>query len=155
MVYTDGSCYNRDGSGGWGFVVLKNHKIVFRKNGQATDTTSNQMEMQAVLEALRYIHGHHKFVHRIIIRSDSSYVVNGMNDWIHKWALRGWCNSNGDPIKNIDIWKELRDIRTRCLTYVQWVKGHAGIYGNEEADRLAGLGRKGILVRSILKKKVI
>ncbi|KAL1941465.1 hypothetical protein VTO73DRAFT_7282 [Trametes versicolor] len=67
--------------------------------------------------------------------SDSKYVVDGLTKYLPAWESRGWIG-----VANADVFKEAAALlRTRSApTTFRWVKGHARIRGNEEADRLAG-----------------
>lgn len=73
------------------------------------------------------------------IRTDSKYVVNGMDDWMHKWTDKKW-----EKVENADLWKKLKDARQERAgkTVFVHVRGHSGEPGNEEADKLAVEGAK-------------
>ncbi len=132
QIYTDGACLGNPGGGGWGAVLLyKEHckKI----SGHQKDTTNNQMEMRAVIEALKII----KKSSQIIVYTDSKYVQNGISQWIHSWKKNGWRNSNKKPVKNVELWRELDEYSSRHQIEWRWVKGHNGDKYNEMADRLA------------------
>jgi len=133
-IYTDGACEPNPGNGGWGYVVLcgENHDQVFCTGlGGEIDTTNNRMEMMAVIMALEYFDSPQE----ILIFSDSTYVVNGLNSWIHTWKEK---KDRWDNIKNQDLWQELWDLKHfHNLVMATWVKGHIGIEFNEMADRLA------------------
>jgi len=61
-------------------------------------------------------------------------------EWIHGWKKRGWKNSAKKAVKNVDLWKELDAVNAKFNVNWKWVKGHAGVDGNERADELARLG---------------
>lgn len=92
------------------------------------------MEITAVLEAMKWSIQNTP----AIIYSDSSYVVNGVNKWIGGWANAGWKKGNRQ-IKNTDLWQEVYDVKQSFRGSVEWVRGHSGVPGNEEADMLAKL----------------
>jgi ribonuclease HI len=136
VAYTDGAS-RKDGRGGWGAYIESGGSPFVRLFGGEEDTTNNRMELTAVLEALWYLPPF-STVHVV---SDSRYVLDGAQDWVHGWEKRGWVTSEGSPIKNSDLWQELLSAidRHERITW-EWVRGHTGVYGNEEADRLAGKG---------------
>ena len=137
VAYTDGACSGNPGPGGWGVVLRAKveGKIVRERllSGGCKHTTNNRMELRAAIEALKALRKPSK----IIIVTDSTYVKEGLNNWIKKWKSNGWRTANNKPIKNEDLWK-LLDIENRknSVTW-QWIKGHAGHEGNELADKLA------------------
>jgi ribonuclease HI len=70
--------------------------------------------------------------------SDSRYLVDAVNlRWIESWLRRNWVKSNKEPVKNIDLWKEIVELRQRHQIKFIWVKGHNGIEENERCDELA------------------
>jgi ribonuclease HI len=130
-IYTDGSCL-RDRTGGWGAVILNESK----KNelsGSEHRTTSNRMEMLAVIQALEAIDP--KLPARVT--TDSKYVKRGMEDWLKQWKQTGWLTTEGEPVKNDDLWQRLDEICSERHITWQWVKGHSGHKHNERADALA------------------
>ena len=98
--------------------------------GGEVETTNNQMELTAVIEALSAI----KRPVPMVVSLDSQYVKNGILEWMPQWKKRGWKTAAGKPVKNIELWQKLDDIEWK------WVKGHAGEPGNEKADELANRG---------------
>ena len=131
-IYTDGACRGNPGPGGWG-ALLKCGDYKKEVNGFAALTTNNIMELTAVIEALKLI----KTSSKIIITTDSTYVKNGITDWIHNWKLKGWKTANKKPVKNKDLWQSLEKLSSQHSIQWEWVKGHAGHFGNERADQLA------------------
>ena len=134
-IYTDGACRGTPGPGGWGALLLagRHRKEMF---GGERDTTNNRMELMAVIEALNVLKGSRS----VILHTDSKYVKDGIESWIENWKKRGWKTAAKKPVKNQDLWMALDEARARHDIDWRWVKGHAGIEGNEEADRLANLG---------------
>jgi len=132
-IYTDGACSGNPGPGGWGAVLLyKEHRKEI--SGGAKETTNNRMEMQAVIEALKTLK---KESAKIIVYTDSKYVLTGISEWIFGWKKNGWKNAAKKPIKNIDLWQELDAETAKHEIKWVWVKGHNGNKYNEIADRLA------------------
>ncbi len=100
------------------------------------DTTNNRMELKAVIEGLKAL----KRRSRVQICTDSQYVKNGMESWIHGWKRNGWKTAAKQPVKNADLWRELDEQVAAHVCGVDWVKGHAGHAENERADALANRG---------------
>lgn len=134
-IYTDGACRGNPGVGGWGAIIhyLDTSKELF---GGSHETTNNQMEMQAVIEGLKAL----KEPCNITLYTDSKYVMDGITNWIHGWKQNNWKTANKKPVKNKELWQELDGLVSKHNIEWKWVKGHAGIPGNERADELANLG---------------
>ena len=144
-VYTDGSCLpNPSEHGGWSFVVYDDGREIATLSGKAESmTTSNRMEMTAMLSALMWLGERPGIVH-----SDSQYVVNGINSWCRSWARRGWMRKDKAtkqlvPVPNADLWQAMLAARMPQHR-IAWCRGHAGILGNERADELAEAARMGV-----------
>lgn len=142
-VYTDGACSVNPGPGGWAAIFILPSGIKKLVGGVA-NTTNNQMELQAVIEAVRKITTLRvsASVH-FRIYSDSAYVVNAINqNWIDSWQRSNWKTSSGDDVKNLGQWKELLRLlaeaeRKGVRISFEKVKGHSGDKYNEIVDRLA------------------
>lgn len=131
-IYTDGACKGNPGIGGWGVLMRYGvHEKVL--NGALAHTTNNQMELTAVIEALRAI----KRPCPIRITTDSVYVKNGITSWINNWKRNGWQTANKQPVQNKELWQALDLLVHRYSIEWHWIKGHSGHLGNEMADRLA------------------
>lgn len=137
VIYTDGACSGNPGPGGWGVVMFHGSKQKELKGGDP-DTTNNRMEMQAVIEALKAIKP--SWSGKTVLFSDSTYVLKGLQEWMPGWKKRGWKTAAKKPVKNVDLWKELDELAAARKIDWRWVKGHAGDFGNERADALAGEG---------------
>jgi ribonuclease HI len=136
-IYTDGSCLNNPGRGGYGAIIQRLgvegtyvdevlEEVVL--SGGEPNTTNNRMEMMAILEAVKWCN---KNVgsEPVSLYSDSSYVLNSIT--------KGWKRK-----ANIDIWAEmdkaLAEIAKREIQIKwNWVKGHAGNELNERVDEIA------------------
>ena len=137
ILYTDGACSGNPGPGGWGVVMqYKGHKKTL-KGGEA-DTTNNRMELMAAIRAIEAIKPAYKGP--ITLWTDSTYVLKGITEWITGWKRRGWIKADKKPVINKDLWQQLDALNAQYDIDWKWVKGHAGIDGNEEADALARAG---------------
>jgi len=132
VIYTDGACSGNPGPGGWGSILMYNGHRRELSGGEPA-TTNNRMEMMAVIEALEAL----KRSCRIVIHTDSTYVMKGMTEWMDNWKRRGWKTADKKPVKNVDLWQRLDEAMTRHDVEWRWVRGHSGIPENERADELA------------------
>jgi ribonuclease HI len=136
-LYTDGACKGNPGPGGWG-VLMRYGSVEKELCGGEANTTNNRMEMLAVINGLEAI----KRSSKVLITTDSQYVLKGINDWIEGWKARGWKTAAKQPVKNVDLWQRLDSALQGHDVQWQWVKGHAGHKDNERADELANRGIK-------------
>ncbi len=137
-IYTDGSSLGNPGLGGWGTVVVEKEKIIEELGGCDKNTTNNRMELQAAIEAIKYINKKHK-ESTVTIHADSSYVLGGVTNWIFGWEKNGWRTANKKPVMNQDLWKELIGVVRASKATITWqkVKGHSGHIYNDKADEIA------------------
>ena len=131
-AYTDGACRGNPGPGGWG-VVLESRGHARELLGAQEQTTNNRMELQAAIEAL----GSLTEPCEIEVVTDSTYLKNGMESWLAGWKRKGWKTSDGKPVKNQDLWRQLDALVATHQVHWRWVRGHTGVEGNERADALA------------------
>ncbi|MCZ6578548.1 MAG: ribonuclease HI [Gammaproteobacteria bacterium] len=134
VMYTDGACRGNPGPGGWG-VILSYASRQKTLSGFEPETTNNRMELTAAIEGLRALTRSCE----VDLNTDSKYVLQGINEWIENWKVNGWKTATRKPVKNADLWNLLDKQTLRHRVNWHWVKGHAGIEGNEEADRLANM----------------
>lgn len=134
-AFTDGACNQQAKRGGWGFVLTRDDKKL-RRSGGATNTTNNQMELVAVIEALKTLKDRYP-KNPIVVHSDSQYVIKGMNEWLVGWKQNNWIKSDKKPVLNRDLWIELDSLNEELNVDWNWVKAHNGNVYNEEADQLA------------------
>lgn len=145
VIYCDGACEPNPGAGGWGFAVFRDGVEIHSDCGGSVATTNNIMEMTGALMALRWL-SEQGIVEPVRILCDSRYTVDGCNAWRLAWKARGWKRKGKNPeIANLDLWKELDDALRAVPIRLEWVKGHAGIIGNERADELSLIGREAAL----------
>jgi ribonuclease HI len=141
QVWTDGACEPNPGTGGWGYLLQTETGLVREDCGGEIETTNNRMELTAILMALKALPDGAMAV----IYSDSQYCVNGMTVWSKGWKRRQWHKKDGSPMPNRDLWLALNEADKRVRATYKWVRGHAGNAGNERADVLASIGRRGVL----------
>ena len=135
VIYTDGACKGNPGPGGWGaWITFGEHEK--RLCGGENDTTNNRMELSGAIEGLKAL----TEACKVTLYTDSSYVQKGITQWLAGWKKKGWKTASKQPVKNKDLWQALDDECQRHNIEWKWVKGHAGIKGNEIADELANLG---------------
>ena len=134
-IYTDGACSGNPGPGGYG-IVLKYNNIQKEHSGYAEQTTNNRMELTAVIEALKLL----KEPCNVTLYSDSAYTLNAfVLGWIDSWILNNWKTASKKPVLNVDLWKELIELKNKHnITWVK-VKGHADNELNNLCDKLARL----------------
>lgn len=115
-IYTDGSCINNPGYGGWAFCVIGDIEIC--KSGGEPKSTNNRMELIAVIEAIKYI------CKDCTIHTDSQLIM--------KCANGEWKRKN-----NLDLWKIYDNLTKNKKIEWEWVRGHDGNKYNELVDKLA------------------
>jgi len=131
-IYTDGSCLGNPGKGGWAAIIfIDGEKIKIK--GSKKNTTNNQMELFAPIQALKKIPDSKK----IEIYTDSKYLKMGITEWIVSWKINGWKTSSRKKVKNIELWKKLDNLAKNHKIKWFWIKAHAGNSINEEVDLLA------------------
>ncbi|MCC5610546.1 ribonuclease HI [Nostoc sp. CHAB 5834] len=140
LIFCDGACSGNPGPGGWGSVVrIKGNSSVKIGYGTSPHTTNNKMELLAAIEALAQcpIGG------KVLLFTDSNYVIQGSTSWRSGWQRKGMRNSKGEPVANPDLWVRLWAELDLRKVEMKWVRGHTGDPGNELADQLANLGVAG------------
>jgi ribonuclease HI len=133
VIYTDGACSGNPGPGGWGVVIFDEKNKQYNISGKVKETTNNRMELMAPIMALKKI----KSKSDVVIFTDSTYVKNGITEWIKKWKKNDWNNSNKKPVKNKDLWIKLDNLCQKNTVQWKWVKGHSNNEYNNLADVLA------------------
>ncbi len=140
VIYTDGGAINNPGPGGYG-VVLKYREEKEELYGGFRLTTNNRMELMACIVALQQTQYSTK---KIVLFSDSSYVVNGISKgWVKNWQRNGWLKSDKKPVVNRDLWEKLILLSGALDIDFRWVKGHSGNPFNERCDELAVRSARG------------
>ena len=132
-IYTDGACTGNPGPGGWGAVIFDQDDKQKNISGSEKNTTNNRMELLAAIMSLKKI----KSNSEVIIFTDSTYVKNGITEWMKNWKKNGWKNSSKKPVKNKDLWEKLDKLCEANSVSWKWVKGHSTNEFNNLADELA------------------
>ena len=135
IIYTDGACKGNPGIGGWGALLQYQGKQKEIFGGEA-ETTNNRMELLAAIEALKVL----KRPCKVELHTDSSYLKNGVTQWLDNWKQNQWRTAAKKPVKNQDLWQQLDHVMQPHEINWFWVKAHVGIEGNERADELANQG---------------
>ncbi len=132
VLYTDGACRGNPGPGGWGVYLQygDHNKSLYGFDAQ---TTNNRMELEAVIQGLKAL----TRSCAVEVYTDSKYVMQGITEWLDGWKRNGWKTAAKKPVKNQDLWQQLDQQVAQHQVSWHWVKGHAGIPGNEMADQLA------------------
>jgi len=132
-IYTDGACSGNPGPGGWGAVIFDNDNNQTNISGKEKNTTNNRMEILAAIMALKKI----KSNSQITIYTDSTYVKNGITEWMFNWKKNDWKTASKKPVKNKDLWIKLDKLCQNNKVSWKWVKGHSTNKYNNLADQLA------------------
>jgi ribonuclease HI len=131
-IFTDGACSGNPGPGGWGAILRSGPHEREIKGGEPA-TTNNRMEMTAAIAALEAL----KRPSVVRLHTDSSYLKDGVTQWLPRWKRNGWKTADRKPVKNVDLWQRLDMAMAPHKVEWLWVRGHAGHPENERADRLA------------------
>ena len=132
-IYTDGACSGNPGPGGWGAVIFDQDSKQKNISGSEKNTTNNRMELLAAIMSLKKI----KTNSEVVIFTDSTYVKNGITEWMKNWKKNGWKNSSKKLVKNKDLWIKLDKLCEAHSVSWKWVKGHSTNEFNNLADELA------------------
>lgn len=145
ILYTDGACSGNPGPGGWAYILKHVATGTIREGwGAELETTNNRMELRAVIEGLKAL----KRKVRVHIVTDSSYVKNGITDWMPNWKRNNWrrkAQGGYKPVKNVELWQELDSYLKRHVSSFEHVRGHSGHPENERCDQLAVQAYKDLL----------
>lgn len=137
VVFTDGASKRNPGPGGWGVVIVTPDGHVTELGGGAALTTNNKMELTGAIEALTRIAD---VDGPLAVYTDSTYVIQGIESWVHNWKRRGWKTATGGEVMNRELWEALSSLTAargpRSITW-HYVRGHSGIPGNERVDEIA------------------
>lgn len=158
-IYTDGACKNNPGTGGWAAILICNYnheivdnlqninhyyshkiseaKLIIEIGDGEKETTNNRMEMSGVIFGLDFFDSIFDHNTQINIFTDSMYVKDGIEKWVHNWEKNNWITSQKTPVKNQDLWKKILSHTKNKNIKWEWVQGHSGNEYNEQADKIA------------------
>jgi len=131
----DGACSGNPGPGGWGALLRFEDGSQRELGGADPATTNNRMELTAalaLLEILRDLPRHP----RLVIHTDSRYLIDGLQKWLPGWKRKGWRTASGGEVLNRDLWERLDRARLSDLSLVH-VRGHSGDPDNDRCDAIA------------------
>jgi len=138
-IYTDGACVGNPGPGGWAAIVLLENEKKELFGGEKL-TTNNRMELTAAIKALEYCAKQEEkplSLKHVRIFTDSTYVKEGITVWINNWEKNNWKTADKKNVKNVDLWKKLKELVQSNRVEWNWVKGHSDDPMNDLADKLA------------------
>ena len=137
IVFTDGAAKGNPGPGGWGAIVVTPDQHITELGGGAPHTTNNKMELSGAIAALQHVANQPG---PVAIYTDSTYLIQGITQWIWGWRKRGWKTAEGNDVLNRELWEQLSSLvgaRPRGDVTWHWVRGHIGTPGNERADQIS------------------
>ena len=119
LIFVDGSCLDNGkptSRAGCAFVYCPGPTFVGKSafrlepkgpTGVEYKQTSNRAELRAVIAALQYRFWYGEGYARVVIATDSVYVVKGITEWVKGWVENGWRTNQGNAVKNKDLWQQL------------------------------------------------
>jgi ribonuclease HI len=136
-LFTDGACSGNPGPGGWAYILRDGPTGKEREaSGGESETTNNRMELMAVIEGLKALN---RACH-VELYSDSKYVLDGLQSWMKGWKKNNWVRKTSkgrEPVKNVDLWKQLDELIVKHEMNYHYVAGHSGHAENERCDVMA------------------
>ena len=140
-IYTDGSLKKSGQSatfGGWSFLIVQDSNLIYQTSGSEYNTTNQRMELTAVREALKYVQTIRRSSEKVIVYSDSAYIINCyLKEWYIAWQYNGWQNSKKEDVANQDLWREIIPFFDNFWYDFRKVKGHSNVFWNEKCDEAA------------------
>jgi ribonuclease HI len=147
IIFTDGASRGNPGPGGFGAIVVAPRNIesgirnmeVKELGGREERTTNNRMELTAAISALSFLESYKLKAksYKLVVYSDSSYLINGITRWIHGWQKNGWKTKAKKDVENRDLWERLLEITGDKEISWKLVAGHVGVAGNTRCDEIA------------------
>jgi ribonuclease HI len=141
-IYADGSSLGNPGRGGWAFLVIDDErKLVWEFGGGRDAVTNNQMELEALIQALAQIQKS-KTTGKVEIKLDSEYVLKGATIWYKNWVKNNWVKADKKPVLNKEQWllivQLLEEAKEAGFEFsFTHVYGHTGEIWNERVDEIA------------------
>jgi ribonuclease HI len=143
-IITDGSALSTGSVGGWAAILQYDvNGVMIEKelSGRIDLATNQRAELQAVIEGLKAL----KQSCAVELISDSEYVVKGSNYWLARWVYKGWCTKGHKPVANLDLWKQIYELKQLHQVKATWVKGHSSNPWNNRCDELANQARLSVV----------
>lgn len=137
IAFTDGAAKGNPGPGGWGAIVVTPDQTVRELGGGSPHTTNNRMELSGAIAALQHVASQPG---PVAVYTDSTYLIQGITQWVWGWRKRGWKTAQGGDVLNRELWEQLSSLisaRARGDVKWHWVRGHVGTPGNERADQIS------------------
>jgi len=154
FIFIDGSALNNGKKysiGSIGIYIpeynIKIGKLISNINFKITNQT---MELSACIEALEIINNFNDANNDKIlyICTDSTYIINSITKWYHKWEHNNWKTSKGSDVSNKELINKLFLLKKNKFIIFKHVKAHTVEpskddedydlwYGNYMADKLA------------------
>lgn len=131
-VFTDGAARGNPGPGGWGAIIAREFEV-HEVGGFDPYTTNNKMELTAAAEALKLL----EFGTKVVVYTDSEYVMKGMTEWIAGWQKNGWKTAAKRPVENQDLWRDLLAASKGKDIEWKYIASHSGNAANERCDEIA------------------
>ena len=138
-IYTDGACIGNPGPGGWAAIIFLENEKKELFGGEKL-TTNNRMELTAAIKGLEFCDSQEKkklSLKEIKIYTDSVYLKDGITVWIDNWERNNWKTADKKNVKNVDLWKKLKELTQSNAINWNWIKGHSDHPMNDLADGLA------------------
>ena len=138
-IYTDGACSGNPGPGGWAAIIIQNEEKNEIFGGEKL-TTNNRMELTATIKALEFCkekESKQLSLQQIKIYTDSMYVKDGITNWINSWEKNNWKTADKKNVKNVDLWKRLKELTKNIRVEWNWVQAHSNNLLNNLVDELA------------------
>ena len=139
-VYTDGSCKKRgiQTFGGWAYIIVRDGDVIAKYGDGEPNTTNQRMELLAAIEGLKIAEKVKTKDERIIVYSDSAYLINCyLQEWYKNWQRNGWQNANKKEVANQDLWEQLIPYFELYQYSFSKVKGHSTNIYNNMCDEIA------------------
>lgn len=140
-VYTDGSLKRGESTlrcGGWAYIIVQDVRPVHYASGGMLNTTNQRMELSAMAEALEYVSKIRKPNQKVVVYSDSAYIINCyLKEWYITWLSNGWVTSKRERVANQDLWERIIPYFDNFWYEFRKVQAHSGNYWNEECDARA------------------
>jgi ribonuclease HI len=134
IIFSDGSSSGNPGPGGWGAIVYLPNGEVTELGGGEKHTTNNKMELSGAINALRFVKSAKE---KIILNTDSHYLINGITKWVKAWQKNNWKNTQKEDVLNRELWEELISLTEDKDIVWNYVPGHSGVPDNEKCDFIA------------------